>query len=78
MQGQLGLREVVVCLHAVGVQVEGFQRVGEHGVPGGEFQAGHGSVGEEFGVRGVFEDAVCCVSTECEDGERGGRGYAWV
>lgn len=62
------------------------QAVGYAGVPGLEFYAGEGAVGEEEGVEGVFLDAVVgewreelarIVSWGFLAGEKGGGGREW-
>lgn len=58
VERELGLGEEVVGFHVVGGEVDAAEAVIDAGVPGLEAEAGHGAVGEEFGVQGVLLDAV--------------------
>ena len=57
VQCDLGLGEVVVALHALGLELDGPDAVVDAGVPCLQLDAGEGAVGEEGGVGGVALDA---------------------
>ena len=54
----MGLGEVVVAFHVAMIEFDGFYAIVYAGVPGLEFEACQGSVGEDLGVCGVFLYAV--------------------
>lgn len=60
VEGELGLREVIVCFEVLGVEGEGVQGVieGLVGERRGEAEAGDGAVGEEVGLAGILLDGV--------------------
>ena len=62
VQRHLRLGEVVVALHALGLQLDGPDAVVDAGVPCLQLDAGEGAVGEEGGVGGVALDAGRVVS----------------
>lgn len=54
---ELGLGEVVVGFHVVWGEFDTAEAVVDAGIPALQTEAGHGAVGEEFGVEGVLLDA---------------------